>query len=457
MALKNITICAENNVDVNLDRLITYLNERCKSIRFNSAPFPITLEDKVITSPESYTKLDKKILEQCKNDFQTLIFTLKPYSNNYFWQPIDHYNIISFFNWKNLSKLSMNNGVAYFLAAILAQQIDISVRHYKNTGCIYDFLKDKTGIDNVMRYGHMCPNCLERIKTLRFDKEKEALIIDLTNILNDLSTASKWNEDLVDYWIRMKNSDIIDIETKGIEKAIELALMCKSEDERPRPKVGAVIIKNNVIVCEGYRGEENPGDHAEYTALIKKGKDIDFSGATLITTLEPCTTRKHGKKPCCQHIIDKGIKKVIIGMIDPNPEIRGKGEIFLQQSKKLIVDRFPAEYVNRVISINKDFWNSEMDKYNTDLMKIETPKEHLEKSKSNFNSFKEIFEYATSFDGMRLTHSEAKEFALKWMKEFGKKNFNSYKEMFEYATSFDGMRLTHSEAKEFALKWMESN
>ncbi len=217
-----------------------------------------------------------------------------------------------------------------------------------------------------------------------------------------------------------------------------------------------MIIKNNTIVCESYRGEKNPGDHAEYTALIKKSGDMDLRGATLIATLEPCTTRKPDKKPCCQHIVDKGIKKVIIGMLDPNPDIRGKGELFLNQKETLIVERFPYEYTKKIMDINKDFINSQMKKYSTDLMKEESSKELPVSTKSmNFNSFKEMFEYATSYDGMRLSHGEAKDFAIKWKDKFDKNDFNSFKEIFEYATSYDGMRLSYGEAKDFAIKWKD--
>jgi len=463
MSSKNITICAENNVDVNLDKLITYLNEKCKSIKFNSLKFTITIDDEVITSPKtspkSYTNLDKKILEQCKNDFQTLIFTLKRYENNFFWDPYKQYNIISLYNWNSLTKLSMNNGVAYFIAAIVSQDIDIRVRHNETTGCIYDFNWHKPDIDKVMRIGFICPSCLKRIKTKQIEEEKEALLTDLENILNDLSTASKWDKDIIDYWTKKKSSQYFeDIEIKGIERAIELALSCKPEDERPHPKVGAVIIKNNLIVCESYRGEKNPGDHAEYTALIKKSGGIDLRGATLIATLEPCTTRKPDKKPCCQHIVEKGIKKVIIGMLDPNPEIRGKGEIFLQQKEKLIVDRFPYEYASKIVAINKDFIDSQFKKYSTDLMKEGSSKEPPVLTKSmNFESFKEIFEYAKSYNGLRLSHDEAREFSIKWREQFFEKDFNSFKEMFEYAKSYNGMRLSHVEAREFAIKLMEQS
>lgn len=163
------------------------------------------------------------------------------------------------------------------------------------------------------------------------------------------------------------------LEDKGIKEAIAQARKCKCEDKKTAPKVGAVIIKNKNILVSGYRGEKKPGEHAEYT-VIKKAKeeneDIDLKGAVLITTLEPCTTRYHEKKPCAQHIIDEGFQKVIIGMIDPNPDIRGRGILYLQM-KGISVELFSEEDSNEVREINKVFFSDIIkNNYTMDIMKI---------------------------------------------------------------------------------------
>lgn len=114
----------------------------------------------------------------------------------------------------------------------------------------------------------------------------------------------------------------------GMKRAIEISKLCKSEDNRITPKVGAVIIKNDQIVLEAYRGETAPGDHAEYIVLEKKGKDYDLKDAILITTLEPCTTRRPNRIPCAKRIINTRIKKIWVGILDPNPQITGKGILY---------------------------------------------------------------------------------------------------------------------------------
>ena len=68
------------------------------------------------------------------------------------------------------------------------------------------------------------------------------------------------------------------------------------EDERPHPKVGAVVVKNGLVLSKAHRGEVLKS-HAEYIALDDKLSDDVVAGATVHTTLEPCTTQDPSKDP----------------------------------------------------------------------------------------------------------------------------------------------------------------
>ncbi len=88
----------------------------------------------------------------------------------------------------------------------------------------------------------------------------------------------------------------------------------------PNPMVGAVLVKNGRIIAEGYHARCG-GNHAEVVALKKAGDKA--RGATLYVTLEPCA--HYGRTPpCVKRIIESGIKKVVVGMKDPNPLMNGK-------------------------------------------------------------------------------------------------------------------------------------
>ena len=105
-----------------------------------------------------------------------------------------------------------------------------------------------------------------------------------------------------------------------MELAIELAK--KGEGKvNPNPMVGALIVKDGTIIGEGYHEKYGEG-HAEVNAF--KSLKEDPSGATMYVTLEPCS--HYGKTPpCVDKIIQSKIKRVVIGMIDPNPLVSGNG------------------------------------------------------------------------------------------------------------------------------------
>lgn len=90
----------------------------------------------------------------------------------------------------------------------------------------------------------------------------------------------------------------------------------------PNPMVGCVIVHDNKIVGEGYH-EQYGGGHAEPNA-IKRVTDDVLKESTLYVTLEPCS--HYGKTPpCADLIISKGIKKVVVGNLDSNPLVSGRG------------------------------------------------------------------------------------------------------------------------------------
>ena len=91
----------------------------------------------------------------------------------------------------------------------------------------------------------------------------------------------------------------------------------------PNPPVGALIVKDGMIVGEGWTQSPGPeGWHAEREAIVKAGKKS--SGGVLYTTLEPCNHQGR-TPPCTEEIIKSGIKEVHVSLLDPNPEVNGNG------------------------------------------------------------------------------------------------------------------------------------
>lgn len=112
----------------------------------------------------------------------------------------------------------------------------------------------------------------------------------------------------------------------------------------PNPLVGAVITRENRVIATGYHAHYG-GLHAEADALNAAGPAAE--GSTLYCNLEPCSYTAPGKHqpPCTRHIIEAGVKTVVIGQLDPNPHVRGRGVQQLRDAGvQVVVTEEPGEY-----------------------------------------------------------------------------------------------------------------
>ena len=131
----------------------------------------------------------------------------------------------------------------------------------------------------------------------------------------------------------------------------------------PNPAVGAVVVKNGIIIGEGFH-EKAGQPHAEVIALNNAGKNAE--GAAIYVTLEPCS--HFGKTPPCVHKIkESGIKRVVSAIKDPNPLVSGKGLQYLINNGIEVKDGVLSKEANQ---INENFF-----KYITTGMPFITVKE----------------------------------------------------------------------------------
>src|SRR3954470_6673250 len=97
----------------------------------------------------------------------------------------------------------------------------------------------------------------------------------------------------------------------------------------PNPAVGAVLVVSNRIVARGHHRRAG-SPHAEVECLSKFGRTLPKT-ATLYGTLEPCsTTGRTG--PCTSVLIEAGLKRLVVGAIDPNPNHAGRGIDLLRKA-----------------------------------------------------------------------------------------------------------------------------
>jgi len=136
--------------------------------------------------------------------------------------------------------------------------------------------------------------------------------------------------------------------------AIDASRKCTNENEKPRPKVGAIVVKDGKVLAVSHRGELADGDHAEFTVMETNLAGDTLAGATVYTTLEPCISRKPPKIPCAERLIERKVSRVVIGMLDPNPEITGKGQRRLREAN-IQTDLFPPDLMAEVEELNREF------------------------------------------------------------------------------------------------------
>lgn len=135
-----------------------------------------------------------------------------------------------------------------------------------------------------------------------------------------------------------------------LQRALDLAQLAGNATAS-NPKVGAVIVQDGKIIGEGYHRRFG-GPHAEVEAFRSAPDGFDFRQSTLYVTLEPCCFT--GKTPpCTDLILAKRIPHVVIGTVDPNPAVAGKG-ISQLQAAGITVEM--ADDPTPFIELNRPFW-----------------------------------------------------------------------------------------------------
>ena len=128
----------------------------------------------------------------------------------------------------------------------------------------------------------------------------------------------------------------------------------------PNPMVGAVLVRDGVVLAEGWH-DVFGGAHAERMLfeglglggeLELLGQNEDYSDCILYVSLEPCA--HYGKTPPCANLIlEKGVGRVVVGVLDPNPKVSGKGVEILRAAG---VEVLVGVLVDECRGLNRMFW-----------------------------------------------------------------------------------------------------
>jgi ATP-dependent DNA helicase RecG len=127
-------------------------------------------------------------------------------------------------------------------------------------------------------------------------------------------------------------------------------------DGKPPPVVGAILWRPDGTVETAHRGELREGDHAEFTLLERKNRAERLDECALFVTLEPCApgARNPPKVCCAERIVAARIKRVWVGIEDPDPTVDRKGIKYLQD-RQVDVQMFDRDLQEVIRSANRTF------------------------------------------------------------------------------------------------------
>lgn len=135
-----------------------------------------------------------------------------------------------------------------------------------------------------------------------------------------------------------------------MKRALKLAARGKFTTS-PNPAVGCVIVRNGMIIGEGYHHKAGE-PHAEIMAMRSAGSSV--AGATCYVTLEPCS--HYGRTPpCAKALVKAGVKRVAIACGDPNPQVAGRGVKILKDAG---IEVDVGLYENKALKLNRAFFKS---------------------------------------------------------------------------------------------------
>jgi hypothetical protein len=128
-----IRLYKDETVALRLDEIVSNLNRLAPRFSFALGQARFSVADDVIVCPETYRALDHRISEESAGDREIILFTEKPYDNNYFWDSDGNKIIVSLFAWDHLTALSRNNGAVYFICALLVRSLEVGHSHRRRT------------------------------------------------------------------------------------------------------------------------------------------------------------------------------------------------------------------------------------------------------------------------------------------------------------------------------------
>lgn len=232
----NIKIIINESLETDNNAILEVLNQNSCFLNFKLEEKQI-ITDEYIEFPKSQIEAFEKLTQEEKDSDFVFLFTEIPYINNYFFEGYGNFIPFSLSDWDLLTNLPKENGILFFIIDYLARQLkDDGFRHEESTGCIYDFLWDKTAVDIGMRQASLCKNCLDKLSKKILSEEEDKLLEDLKKLMEILSSASKWNQN-ISQKVEVKNQIIVKKRKPLVEGEINIVIASPSDLMKERQHI----------------------------------------------------------------------------------------------------------------------------------------------------------------------------------------------------------------------------
>jgi hypothetical protein len=196
-----VLLYQDDTLNLNLDAVASGISSASGGgLKAHRGEEEFRVDDEAVRYPIAYEGLLDELRDEAREADLSLFFTRKPYDNNYFFHGHGNLAIVSFYAWEQLTALPLENGVVYFVATLLRFRLPLPAAHDDVTGCINDFLWDKTGVDIGMRSGLFCESCKLHLSRRKLKPNDTKLLNGIKKILLDLGVASRSDENVVDHW-----------------------------------------------------------------------------------------------------------------------------------------------------------------------------------------------------------------------------------------------------------------
>jgi hypothetical protein len=233
-----LLLAQDSTLSLDLQRLADGINTVQKVIECSVARTSFRILSPVVMNPASYRNLPAELVRESEAADLTMCCTSLPYDNNYFWDAprASKIGIYSFYEWEYLTQLPRENGLTYFIATTLAEELPFRASHNRNTGCINDFLGDKRGIDIGMRSASICASCMTQFEAENPSAKNRAMLEAVGALLDRLSAASRVNASVMTVMEHVESRKFDVFMCHGSADKVEVRALCrKLKDKGLRP------------------------------------------------------------------------------------------------------------------------------------------------------------------------------------------------------------------------------